>query len=157
MITVELVTGTARIDSYKQDFAVTRKILWFLGTGDDVLVENMGNPFDVAVSRQRRSKCLEWLRYVSAYLILTYGTRKLVGGGQFALGRTLGSRPIGSLSGFELTWFYYAVLARIRDHSWTHAGSWWSVATVPEKRLAGSRSAGAGDGQHPNDQHLFFI
>ncbi len=106
MITVELVTGTARIDSYKQDFAVTRKIL-VLGTGDDVLVENMGNPFDVAVSRQRRSKCLEWLRYVSAYLILTYGTRKLVGGGQFALGRTLGSRPIGSLSGFELTWFYY--------------------------------------------------
>ncbi len=59
------------------------------------------------VSRQRRAKYLEWLRYISAYLILTYGTRKLIGGGQFASGQALGSRPIGALSGFELTWFYY--------------------------------------------------
>ena len=51
--------------------------------------------------RQYISKIsLEWLRYISAYLILTYGTRKLIGGGQFALGPALGSRPIGSLSGF---------------------------------------------------------
>lgn len=67
----------------------------------------MKNLIYTAVSRQRRSKYLEWLRYISAYLILTYGTRKLIGGGQFALGPALDSRPIGSLSGFELTWFYY--------------------------------------------------
>ncbi len=47
------------------------------------------------------------MRYISAYLILTYGTRKLIGGGQFALSPAFGSRQIGSLSGFELTWFYY--------------------------------------------------
>jgi hypothetical protein len=72
-----------------------------------MLVEDMKNLIYTAVSRQRRSKYLEWLRYISAYLILTYGTRKLIGGGQFALGPALDSRPIGSLSGFELTWFYY--------------------------------------------------
>ena len=66
----------------------------------------MGNLVYTADSRQRRPKYLGWLRYISAYLILTYGTRKLIGG-QFALGPALGFRPIGSLSGFELTWFYY--------------------------------------------------
>src|SRR5882757_8817590 len=47
------------------------------------------------------------------------------------------------------------VLARLRDHSWTHADSWWSVASVPEKRLAGSRTVDAGNGKYSNDQHLF--
>lgn len=79
----------------------------FCGSDDDVLVEDMENRDYTAVSRQRRPKYLEWLRYISAYLILTYGTRKLIGGEQFALGPALGPRPIGSLSGFELTWFYY--------------------------------------------------
>jgi hypothetical protein len=55
----------------------------------------------------KRPQYLEWLRYISAYLILTYGTRKLIGGGQFASAAALGNKPIGSLSGFELTWFYY--------------------------------------------------
>jgi len=67
----------------------------------------MDNLVYKAASGQRRSKYPEWLRYISAYLVLTYGTRKLIGGGQFALGPSLGSRPIESLSGFELTWFYY--------------------------------------------------
>ncbi|MDW5266593.1 MULTISPECIES: hypothetical protein [Acidobacteriaceae] len=60
-----------------------------------------------STSRRKSSASLEWLRYITAYLILTYGTRKLIGGGQFALGATLSSKPVGSLSGFELTWFYY--------------------------------------------------
>src|SRR3984957_10977946 len=47
------------------------------------------------------------------------------------------------------------VLARIRDHSWTHADSWRSVASVPEKRIAGSHAVDADDGQYSNDQHLF--
>ena len=67
----------------------------------------MENLAHAPVSRRSRPTYLEWLRYISAYLILTYGTRKLIGGGQFALGSALASRPIGSLSGFELTWFYY--------------------------------------------------
>jgi hypothetical protein len=68
----------------------------------------MENRDDAATSRKRYPQYLEWLRYISAYIILTYGTRKLIGGGQFAMGHTLGNRPIESLSGFELTWFYYA-------------------------------------------------
>lgn len=67
----------------------------------------MGNLVNAVVSKQRHPKYLELLRYTSAYLVLTYGTRKLIGGGQFALGPALSLRPIGSLSGFELTWFYY--------------------------------------------------
>jgi hypothetical protein len=66
----------------------------------------MGNLVHTVISRRRHPAYLEWLRYISAYLILTYGTRKLIWGGQFALG-SLSSRPVGSLSGFELTWFYY--------------------------------------------------
>jgi hypothetical protein len=77
------------------------------GNDYDVLVEDMENRGYTAALRRKRPKYLEWLRFISAYLILTYGTRKLIGGGQFALGRAIGSRPIGSLSGFELTWFYY--------------------------------------------------
>jgi hypothetical protein len=62
---------------------------------------------ETAASKKRYPQYLEWLRYISAYIVVTYGTRKLIGGGQFAMGHTLGSKPIGSLSGFELTWFYY--------------------------------------------------
>jgi hypothetical protein len=36
----------------------------FCGSDDDVLVEGMGNRDYTAVSRQRRPKYLEWLRYV---------------------------------------------------------------------------------------------
>ena len=72
-----------------------------------MLIEDMENQDCTAALRRKGPKYIEWLRFISAYLILTYGTRKLIGGGQFASGRTLGSRPIGSLSGFELTWFYY--------------------------------------------------
>jgi hypothetical protein len=50
---------------------------------------------------------LDWLRYLSSFLILTYAIRKLIGGGQFELARALSARAVGSLSGFELTWYYY--------------------------------------------------
>lgn len=50
---------------------------------------------------------LESLRILSSFLILTYAVRKLIGGGQFGLSESLSSRPVGSLSGFELTWYYY--------------------------------------------------
>ncbi len=67
----------------------------------------MDNHGSKAVSKHEGLKYLEWLRYISAYLILTYGTRKLIGAGQFALPPAFGARQIDSLSGFELTWFYF--------------------------------------------------
>jgi hypothetical protein len=62
---------------------------------------------DKSLSSSAHPRSLEWLRLISAFLILTYGVRKLIGTGQFGLAHTLGSRPISTLSGFELTWFYY--------------------------------------------------
>jgi uncharacterized membrane protein YphA (DoxX/SURF4 family) len=52
-------------------------------------------------------KYLDWLRYLSAYLLFTYGISKLAGV-QFALSPDIARRAIGSLSGFQLTWYYYS-------------------------------------------------
>jgi uncharacterized membrane protein len=57
--------------------------------------------------RAARPVWLESLRVLASFLILTYAVRKLIGGGQFGLSENLISRPVGSLSGFELTWYYY--------------------------------------------------
>jgi hypothetical protein len=58
-------------------------------------------------TRAARPRWLEWLRYLSSFLILTYAIRKLIGSGQFGLAQALSTRPVGTLSGFELTWYYY--------------------------------------------------
>lgn len=55
----------------------------------------------------KRPRYMEWIRLLSAYLILTYGTRKLIGSGQFGSGSALSQRPVGSLNGYQLTWFFY--------------------------------------------------
>lgn len=47
------------------------------------------------------------MRYLSAWLLFTYGLSKLTGL-QFTLSPDIARRPIGSLSGFELTWYYYS-------------------------------------------------
>jgi hypothetical protein len=52
-------------------------------------------------------KYLDWLRYLSAYLLFTYGVSKLAGV-QFTLSPDVARRAIGSLSGFQLTWYYYS-------------------------------------------------
>jgi hypothetical protein len=52
-------------------------------------------------------KYLDWLRYLSAYLLFTYGISKLAGV-QFTLSPDIARRAIGSLSGFQLTWYYYS-------------------------------------------------
>jgi hypothetical protein len=52
------------------------------------------------------SKCLDWLRYLSAYMLFTYALSKLAGV-QFTLPPDIGRRAIGSLSGYQLTWYYY--------------------------------------------------
>jgi hypothetical protein len=49
---------------------------------------------------------LYWMRYLSAWLLFTYGLSKLAGV-QFTLPPDIARRPIGSLSGFQLTWYYY--------------------------------------------------
>jgi hypothetical protein len=58
-------------------------------------------------TRSERPRYLEWLGLFSAYLILTYAIRKLIGPGQFAWGAGLDHREVGMLSGEELTWFYF--------------------------------------------------
>jgi hypothetical protein len=50
---------------------------------------------------------LDWLRYLSAFLLFTYGTSKLLGR-QFSLPPEIALRPVGSLSGYQLAWFYYS-------------------------------------------------
>jgi hypothetical protein len=52
-------------------------------------------------------KYLDWLRYLSAYLLFTYGMVKLAGI-QFDLPPDIARKAIGSLNGFELTWYYFS-------------------------------------------------
>jgi hypothetical protein len=49
---------------------------------------------------------LDWLRYSCAFLLYMYGISKLAHL-QFNLTSQLATRPAGSLTGYELTWFYY--------------------------------------------------
>jgi hypothetical protein len=51
-------------------------------------------------------KHLDWLRYLSAWMLLTYGLAKLAGL-QFHA-PDVAQRPVGSLSGYQLTWYYYS-------------------------------------------------
>jgi hypothetical protein len=51
-------------------------------------------------------KYLDWLRYLSAFLLFTYASSKLLGR-QFSLPPEIALRPAGSLSGYQLAWLYY--------------------------------------------------
>ena len=54
---------------------------------------------------ERYPKLLDWLRYLCAFLLYMYGVSKLL---HFQFNVTeLASRPIGSLNGYQLTWFYF--------------------------------------------------
>jgi len=61
---------------------------------------------DCVESAARYPKYLDWLRYFSAFLLLVYGSTKLVGK-QFHVPPEMALRPVGSLSGYQLAWFYY--------------------------------------------------
>ncbi len=52
-------------------------------------------------------KYLDWLRYLSAFLLFMYASSKMLGR-QFSLPPEIALRPVGSLSGYQLAWFYYA-------------------------------------------------
>jgi hypothetical protein len=49
---------------------------------------------------------LDWFRYFSDFQLYIYGMSKLAHL-QFSLGPKLIHRPIGSLTGYELTWYYF--------------------------------------------------
>ena len=55
---------------------------------------------------RRYPRILDWLRYACAFLLYMYGVSKLAHL-QFHLGPEILKRPLGSLTGYELTWYYY--------------------------------------------------
>lgn len=61
----------------------------------------------MAESTDPYPKYLDWSRYLSAFLLFTYGLSKLLGR-QFTLPPEVALRPVGSLSGYQLAWFYYS-------------------------------------------------
>jgi len=61
----------------------------------------------MAESADPYPKYLDWLRYLSAWLLFTYGLSKLLGR-QFTLPPEMALRPVGSLTGYQLAWFYYS-------------------------------------------------
>ena len=61
----------------------------------------------IETTSRPRPQWLEWLRMLGSFLILMYAVRKLIGSGQFGLNDSLRHQQIGSLSGFQLTWYYY--------------------------------------------------
>lgn len=55
---------------------------------------------------KRYPRYLDWLRYVSAFLLCGYGSSKLAHL-QFHLNGALAQHPVASLTGYQLTWYYY--------------------------------------------------
>src|SRR5579885_1330177 len=55
----------------------------------------------------RYPKYLDWLRYLSAWLLFTYGSSKLLGK-QFTLPPETALKAVSSLSGYQLAWYYYS-------------------------------------------------
>ena len=52
------------------------------------------------------SRYLNLLRYFSAFLLMGYGSSKLAHM-QFHLNQALAQHPVASLTGYQLTWYYY--------------------------------------------------
>jgi len=51
-------------------------------------------------------RMLDWLRYFCSFMLYMYGVSKLLHL-QFNMSSQLAQRPIGSLNGYQLTWFYF--------------------------------------------------
>ena len=51
-------------------------------------------------------RLLDWLRYFCAFMLYMYGISKLVHL-QFNMQSELAQQPVGSLTGYQLTWFYF--------------------------------------------------
>lgn len=57
-------------------------------------------------SIEKYPRVLDWLRYFCAFMLYMYGTSKLLHF-QFNLQSELAQRAIGSLNGYQLTWYYF--------------------------------------------------
>ena len=57
-------------------------------------------------SRLFYPRYLDWLRYFCAFMLFMYGFSKLLHV-QFNLQSQLSQQPVGSLTGYQLTWYYY--------------------------------------------------
>src|ERR1700753_3888366 len=51
-------------------------------------------------------KYLDWLRYLCAWMLYFYGVSKLTGH-QLVVPSWVAQKPIGSLDGYTLTWYYF--------------------------------------------------
>jgi hypothetical protein len=60
------------------------------------------------------SKYLEGLRYICAFLLYFYGVSKLAGH-QLTVPPDMAKTPVGSLSGYWLTWYYYSYSPVYKD------------------------------------------
>jgi hypothetical protein len=60
------------------------------------------------LDRAGSQQLLDWLRYFCAFMLYMYGTSKLLHL-QFNMQSELANRAIGSLNGYELTWYYFGV------------------------------------------------
>ena len=86
----------------------------------------------------------------SAYLLFTYGVSKLAGW-QFSLSPDIAAKPIGALSGFQLTWYYYSyshIYARILGMTRLVGG----VVAVSQNGTSWCGCYVANDSQHPANQ-----
>jgi hypothetical protein len=61
----------------------------------------------MAESTDSYPRYLDWLRFLSAFLLFIYASSKLLGR-QFTLAPGTSLRPVGSLTGYQLAWFYYS-------------------------------------------------
>jgi len=59
-------------------------------------------------------KYLDWLRYICALLLYFYGISKLAGH-QLTVPADMALKPVGSLSGYWLTWYYYSFSHTYKD------------------------------------------
>ena len=59
-------------------------------------------------------KYLDWLRYACAWWLYFYGISKIAGH-QLQLPASFAQKPLGSLSGYELTWYYFGY-----SHAYTY-------------------------------------
>jgi hypothetical protein len=60
------------------------------------------------LDREEYPGLLDWMRYFCAFMLYMYGTSKLLHL-QFNLQSELAQRAIGSLNGYQLTWYYFGV------------------------------------------------
>lgn len=57
---------------------------------------------------------LDWLRYICAWFLFFYGISKIAGH-QLQLPASFAQQPVGSLSGYNLTWYYFSYSPAYRD------------------------------------------